>query len=395
MIKMYTAFTSQIDDPEAAVREICRQLNPEANMLGNTLGVVSFYNEYAENGIYEAICSALPFDIIGASSSFTGSQGKSGEFSLVITMITSDDVVFATGAIASENKKPEAIVKELNRLYSGFLQKGKPKLVLAYLTAHPHFSGDDLVDATNKFSAEMMLFGSLAWNTEAVSAKSFVAFNENTSPYLMSFAAFYGQFEPDFQVVTALNYEALVQEAAVVTDADGPVLKSVDGIPAFDYLRKTGVVEGDKGIGQLFAVPAIVIYENGVKTARAILESLPDGSKHVFVAGNIPVGARISFSLLDGERTIKTAAELTRCFESEKTQNTLNYSCAARSWALGTRYFAELEVYADYCQRLRESGKSANYIFGYSAGEICPAPDKDGNLINCLHNYSLIACRLG
>jgi hypothetical protein len=391
---MYTAFTNQIDDPDAAIREICEQLRTEENMLKNVIGIVSFYNEYAENGIYEAICSALPFDIIGSSSSFTGSRGERGEFSLVITMITSDDVSFAIGLIISENKKSEEIVKELNGLYGDFLERGKPKLVLAYLTAHPHFSGDDLVEATNKISADMMLFGSLAWNTEAVSAKSYVAFNENTSPYLMSFAAFYGEFEPDFKVVTALDYEALIQEAALVTDADGPILKSVDTIPALDYLRKIGVV-GDKGIGQLFAVPAIVIYENGVRAARAILESLPDGSKNVFAAGSIPVGGRISFSLLNSDQTIMTAVELTRYFENENAQNTLNYSCAARSWALGTRYFAELEVYADHYKRLSKSGKSANYIFGYSAGEICPVPDKDGNLINCLHNYSLIACILG
>jgi hypothetical protein len=395
MIKMYTAFTDQIDDPDAAAKEICAQLQPEKNMLKNALGIAIFYNEYAESGVLGKISSALPFDVVGASSSFTGARGKSGEFALAVTMVTSDDVFFETGSIVSEGKKTEEIAGELKEIYGGFLAKGKPKLVLAYLAAHPHFSGDDLVDVTNEISEDIKLFGSLAWNTEALSAKNYVAFNESASPYIMSFAAFYGEFEPCFRIATALDHKALIQEAAEVTDAEGSVLKAVNGISALDYLVKVGVVEEGKGIEQMFAIPAIVIYKNGARVARAILESLPGGSKDVLAAGSIPIGSKISFSLLNGEHTISTTAETIKYFEGANVQSSLNYSCAARSWALGTQYFAELEIYADYCQSLYKSGKSANYILGYSAGEICPVIDQNGKSVNCLHNYSLISCILG
>jgi hypothetical protein len=62
MLKMYTAFTSQIDSPEAAAAEIRAQLEPEKNMLKNTVGIAAFFNEYAENGVYKAVAAALPFD---------------------------------------------------------------------------------------------------------------------------------------------------------------------------------------------------------------------------------------------------------------------------------------------------------------------------------------------
>jgi hypothetical protein len=389
---MYTAFTNQIDDPGAAIREIREQLQPEKNMLENTLGVVSFYNEYAENGVYEAISSALPFNIVGASSCFTGARGEVGEFSLAIMMITSDDIFFETASISSENKELDEIERDLDEIYNGFLEKGKPKLVLAYMALHRNFSGDDLVRVTDEISGDIMLFGSMASGTEGIIGRNYVAFDKNVSRYAMSFAAVYGEIEPCFKATSALD--DLNQNPATVTDAEGSVLKSLDNIPTLDYLRKMGIVGEGEEMRPLSAVPAIVAYENGMRTARAILKSLP-GSKNVIATGHIPIDAKISFSLIDRDRTIKTAVELTKYFEDENVQNSLNYSCGGRSWALGTQYFAELEIFSDFYKRLRENGKSANYLLGYSGGEFCPIPDKNGELVNCMHNYSLISCILG
>jgi hypothetical protein len=167
----------------------------------------------------------------------------------------------------------------------------------------------------------------------------------------------------------------------------------VGGVPALDYLRGIGVVRMNDKVEQLFAVPAVVFYENGTQAARALLERVKDGSADVLAAGNIPVGAKVSFAFIDTQGTVKSVTGLTEDFEKEKVRNSLNYSCVARSWTLGSKYFAELEIYADYYKRSL-GGAPANYIFGYSGGEICPVPDKDGKLINCFHNYSLISCVL-
>jgi hypothetical protein len=48
LIKLYTAFTKEIDG-KAAVREICEQLNPAENALKNTIGIMHFYCEFAVN----------------------------------------------------------------------------------------------------------------------------------------------------------------------------------------------------------------------------------------------------------------------------------------------------------------------------------------------------------
>lgn len=393
MVKTYTAFTSQIDNPEAAAKEIREQLDPEKNMLKNTVGIAAFFDEYAENGIYKAVAAALPFDMVGTSSTVTGARGQTGEYSLAVMMLTSDDVSFVSRSIATENKSPKEITAALEKIYGEFLAQGKPKVVFSYMAPQAYFSGDDFMDATDKITQELLLFGSLSWNTDGVSEKNFVAFNDNVSPYLMSFIAVYGNFEPHFKATTSLDMNALIKEAAIISSAEGPVLKAVNNIPAFDYLQKIGLVGANaKDLTQLCAVPAIIIYENGRRVARAVVQTVPGDPKSLLVTGNTPIGAKISFALMDADKTLRSAVEATQQFEREKIKNSLNYSCAVRSWSLGTKFLAECEAFSSYHERLGKTGISANYMLCYSGGEICPVPDANGKLVNCLHSYTLISC---
>jgi hypothetical protein len=392
---MHTAFTSQIDNPEAAVKEIYEQLDPEKNMLKNTVGIAAFFDEYAENGIYRAVAAALPFDIVGTSSTVTGACGQTGEYALAVVMLTSDDVSFVSRSITTENKTSKEITAALEKTYEEFFAQGKPKVVFSYLAPQTYFSGDDFMDATDKITPELLLFGSLAWNTDGVPEKNFVAFKDNVSPYLMSFIAVYGNFEPRFKATTSLDMNALIKEAAIISSAEGPILKSVNNIPALDYLQKIGLVDANAtDLTQLCAVPAIIIYENGRRVARAVVQTAPGDPKSLLVTGNTPIGAKISFALMDAEETLRSAVEATQQFEREKIENSLNYSCAVRSWSLGAKFLSECEAFSSYHERLGKNGISANYILCYSGGEICPVPDKNGKLINCLHSYTLISCIL-
>lgn len=395
MVKMYTAITDQIDDPEAAVKEILEQLEPEKNMLKNTVGVTAFFSECGENGVYQAVAAALPFETAGIGSTFTGSRGHTGEYSLVITMLTSDDVSFVPRSITAENKSREEVLGEVKKTYEDFLEKGKPRLVLSYMPVQPNITGDDLVDAANAMADELPLFGAAGWSIDEDSAKNYVAFGGKVSPYLVGFIALYGNFEPKFRVVVSLDYKALANETAVITSSEGPVLKTVNNIPALDYLKKIEIVdESVSGMenSSLFGIAANVIRGNGVYTARGIAQSVRGDPKSLLALGNMPLGAKISFDLMDSKRTIGSALELTQEFASEEVRNSLNYSCVARCLAVGAQFLVESKAFAAYYQEMAQKDIEANYLFCYGGGEICPIPDKDGKLVNCLHNFTLVSC---
>ena len=68
MIKAFTAVTSEIDDPKAAVEEILAGLSIDKNLKKHSMGIISCFSEYEDTGVLEAICGALPFDCIGSTT---------------------------------------------------------------------------------------------------------------------------------------------------------------------------------------------------------------------------------------------------------------------------------------------------------------------------------------
>ncbi|MDR0387737.1 MAG: hypothetical protein LBH57_06835, partial [Treponema sp.] len=59
MIKVLTAYTGEIDDVEAAVSSLLKQLTPEENLLKNSAVPVHCYYEFTESGVVEKLADRL------------------------------------------------------------------------------------------------------------------------------------------------------------------------------------------------------------------------------------------------------------------------------------------------------------------------------------------------
>jgi small ligand-binding sensory domain FIST len=396
MIKLYTAFTKEIDDAEAAVRDISEQLKPAENALKNTLGIVHFYYDCAPTDVIQALINALPFELAGCVSSYTTVSGEHNSIALSITMITSDDVTFSVHSVENIDKKTrKQTTDEITALFSDLAGgKESPKMVMPLMAVSQHFSGDDLVDISNSMPEPFPLFGTIAFNMENREGTNYVLANGKISASAFAFIAFYGNLNPKFHITTALAYDDNFGDIGEITDADGAVLKSVNGISALTYLKKLGMVTSDNavtGFG-IWAVPAILALPNGTKVVRAFL-GIDENSGHIIATGSLQVGAKIQFAFLDGEKTIASAKALASDFCDTKNNDIIAYSCAARAWSLGTRIFAESQSIAEKANEYFEKNNCPlNYSIAYSGGEICPVKDSAGKLVNVLHNYTLTAC---
>jgi hypothetical protein len=385
---MYTAFTKQIDDPEIAVREILEQLKPEENKLKNTVGIVHFYYEFVETDVCEAIAAAMPFEVVGSVSSYVGITEQYGDIALSVTMLTSDDVNFSVKAIEGVNAKSvEQIADEVAQMYVG----EKPKLVMPFLALTPHFTGDNLVDTVNALPEPFPLYGTIAFNMSMTENTHFTMINGKTPLDTHVFVAFYGNIEPKFHVTNAFfdfdeNFQS---DFATITEASEAVLKSVDGIPTLKYLMEQGIISKPDS---LVVLPAILIYPNGTNVVRAF-PGMVEGTDFFWATGSMKTGAKIKFAHLDGEKTLVSAEHLMKELVESKENVVLMHSCAARAWSLGTKYFAEAQKIAECADEYKEANNvPLNYSLAYSGGEICPVWDKDGKMVNTLHNYTLVAC---
>ncbi|MCL2050785.1 MAG: FIST C-terminal domain-containing protein [Lachnospiraceae bacterium] len=390
MIKSYTAFTREIDDAELAISEILKQLNFEANSLTNTIGLVHFYYEFAETDICQALIEALPFPLAGCVSSYTAINGEYDDVALSVTMLTSDDVSFTVETIEEiDTKTREQVTDEVSAMLTKLGEKEKPKLIIPLLSMMKNYSGDDLVDTANALDDTYPLFGTIAFNMENNEGTHYVLANDKLSSVMCAFIAFYGNFEPKFHFTSSFAFDDSFGDVAEITKAEGALLHEVNHIPALSYLKKLGMVSADDSVaaGGIWAVPAILNFPNGTKVVRAFL-GIVEGTESIFATGALQNGAKIQFAYLDGDKTLGSAKKLFEEKDSGNESNFLAFSCAARAWSLGTKFFAEAQTIASYAD------ESHIYSLAYSGGEFCPVIDNSGKLINTLHNYTLITCSL-
>ena len=392
-MKVYTAFTKEIDSPDLAIAEILEQLNLEENALKNTVGFMHLYYEFVDTGVCQAIIDALPFEVVGCVSSYTGTGEKYGDIALSVMMVTSDTDTFVTRTIEGvTSKSHDQLVDEITEICTDFCADEKPKMIMPYILSSPSFCGDDLVSIANSLPETIPFFGTVAFNME--NSNHYVVGNGTVSPDLYALVAFYGNFEPKFRVASSFDFDEEFSEVAEVTDAEGSILKMINGIPAVEYLRKQGMLSSSslgEGTG-MWVVPAILTYPNGVSLVRAFL-GIVKGTDYIFATGNMEKGAKITFALLDGEKTLASAEKLFGEISKANENGIMAYSCAARSWSLGAGFFAETQKIVDVSKEYeRTHNKALDYCVTYSAGEICPVKGNDGKLVNVLHNYTLISC---
>jgi len=138
LIKSFTAATREIDDARTAIAEPKSALNLEKNVLKNSVGIISYFPEFEDTGVLKAICAAMPFDCIGATTCLCASGKDADQILFAITVFTSDDCSFKTEALDIAGDYSKNIKRDLKVL----LEKEKPALFLSYFPLMQTVSGD-------------------------------------------------------------------------------------------------------------------------------------------------------------------------------------------------------------------------------------------------------------
>ena len=381
MIKSITAVTREVDDAKAAVAEITATLGLEKNLLKNSLGIISCFSDFEETGVLKAVCDALPFDCIGATTCLCAAGTEVDQIILSITVLTSDDCHFASTAIPIDDRYADSIDSAL----TAFLEKnGKnPALFLSYFPLINTISGDMILTAIDKTSGGVPLFGTAAvdHNMDYSTAKTIrngAAFREK-----VVLGGVYGTPQVSF-TVASLNEDKIRKQKAIITASDGNILIGVNRKTALEYLEEIGLTKDELATG-LGIIPLVVDHKDGTKpVARAVFALTPDG--HAVCGGAMTEGATLAIGRVDREDVLQTT-EIALKPLADKESLVLSYSCMARYLALGADNAAEAE-------KVRDVAQDSPYLFACSGGEVCPLADADGKLKNFYHNYTNVFCKL-
>jgi len=381
MIKSVSAVTREIDDIEAAVRDIKTQLNIENNLLENSLGIISCFSEFSETGVLRAICDSLPFDCIGATTPLCSSENETDQVLLAITVLTSNDCEFDTIVLPITEDYQRTINTELSGSLDKFMDK--PTLMLSYFPIMNTVSGDMILNVINKVTEGVPLFGTMAIDHLADYSTAHTIHNGDVFRESVVLGSIFGDVDYSFEIAS-LDKEKIGKQEAIITESSGNILISVNEKSVLEFLNDMGITRNviESGLGIL---PLVVDNRDGTKpVARAVFAVTPDG--HAICGGAMPVGATIAVGRITMDDVLETTEKIVTEVDA-KDGIILSYSCMARFLALGTDIEAE-------ARKMSEITGGEHYMFAISGGEICPLPDARGRLKNYFHNYTNVLCRL-
>jgi hypothetical protein len=380
-----TAFTTEIDDVDVAVRSLLEQLDVEHSLLAHSVGVFTCFRDFISGGVAKALCDALPFDVIGCGCIGSGCPDMVGEMLLVLTVFSSDDVVFSAGVSKSlsggGNPFTDAYVKAVAAL------PDQPKLILLY---SPHLSGignDETLSLFSETAPGIPIFGTISSSFEPKTDKysTPVVFNGEVYDDNAGFIVLSGNVHPEFYL-TALAPQNTQKSKAVITKTNGTMVLEINNkLPAL-WLRDAGIE--DDSFSTLASFPVIVDYKDGTTPVPRAFMVNPSG--HLMSSLRIHEGAGISLGEITDKDVMTTSAALVKNIAANSTGKSvvLMHSCLSRLFVLGVDTTAEMELV-----RNTMAGTVPFHIC-YSGGEICPIYKESGEMINRLHNFSFAACAL-
>ncbi|MDR3090702.1 MAG: FIST C-terminal domain-containing protein [Clostridiales bacterium] len=387
MIDCINAFTDEIDDVESAVREIKKQLSAKGRfkdfLKEHSVAIVAAHKEFAESGVLREVCRALPMNTVGmiaASSSVNGRMSSMPLSALVLTSssVRMDAVLCDLAPLIEEGDS--SVIEKSYKAASADLPKDAAKLVIGFTPTIGGIFGDFY--AAEFAECGVPFFGSNAGASSDYNGAS-VLFNGELYSSALPYVIMSGDFSPSF-FVSELPVRRGQRAKGRVTSVSGNLLKTVDGAPAKNFLDELGYdytnSEGD-------SFPFRIEHPDGSVVYRASWGL--NENEHMVLAGEVTAGSLISLDMPLSKDVIMDAAEsvVKEAAAAEGFSCLLMFACVSHLNALALSK-DELELTDSLLK------DKIPYLLSYSDGEYCPVPDKNGELVNQLHNYSYIVCAM-
>jgi hypothetical protein len=385
LLKIFTLFTTEVDDPKAAVSDIALQLERQP-LLKNTVGFFSCHADSIHSDVARAVCASLPFETVGTTTLANMLPDSSEEILLSFFVLTSDEAHFVTGLSQPILGEDEGLLRDAYKEAEAKLA-GTPTFMLSVAPLLMNVGGDFFVDTLSKVSNGISHFGTVTIDHTLDYPESRVIHNgaayENRFAFILA-----SGIRPDF-IVTSVQGEKSLQDKGVVTASTGNQLISVNNLSVLDYLVGLGILTNDsESLKTINMYPFIVDYKDGTTpVARVIFAFTPEGA--AVCGGSIPVGTVLKVGSIDAQEVVSSTQEtLTKLTAKKRINGILMFSCIARYYTPGFSPISEMETVRDLMAKT-----DIPYHYTISGGEFCPVYNLDKTVSrNRNHNYTIVLC---
>lgn len=387
-------------DARQVVADLLQDLPAEAQRPGS-IGLLSLDSQLDAPEVLRLLGEQVSFPITGGTSFTYPLTEHANDISAVLSILTLDKLEFAL--TVSEPLDEKKCREQVKATYADCRAKlpDEPRLLIVLMPHIPGFDTDSFLSALFDEAGNVPVFGGVTTG-DLVSTKAHV-FAENTAyKDRMVLLALGGDIRPVFAVGSQLT--ELTQYGPTVTEADGRIVKKVDGMTFCEYMQRLGINPEDRVNG----VDALVQYgplpcrlhhkledDDGVPELRCIsFTRLKDGS--AAFSSRLPVGTRINMGSIQKNDVVESSE---RCLNeilekiNQRENRDYQYSvllavpCIARYFAMLGGENLENTLLA---QKIPPE-LVVNIFYGFC--EIGPTQNKNG-YHNRSHNASIVMCAL-
>ncbi|MBQ7564241.1 MAG: FIST C-terminal domain-containing protein [Lachnospiraceae bacterium] len=389
-----TLYTEEIDDLNEAALELFSQAE-EFVFQKNSMGILYTEEDTDYSELYGLLSEKWDFPIVGctATAMLLGKEGYCG-LGISIMLLTADDCEFAAGI--TEDLNQNNLYKEIGEVYGELRKKlsEEPKLVLTFGGMSRddvrNVSGDDLVDAIDKATGGIPIYGVLA--SDGFTFDKFRIFhNEKESMEAEILVLISGNIEPKMICINSVENRANFYYE--VTESHSNQVDRLGNSTFVEALAGENLkIDQDDIQGAYLLSPFVYTQEkeNGdkIEVARTLMSLNREKGAGNFI-GAIPQGSYLSIGIIsraDVQKSVQMAFDIVfKELEQKgnKYHTLLCNSCSARFLALANNTAAEAKTYIG---RLPED---VSLMGIYANGELCPVKgDKTGKYYNVFHNFT-------
>ncbi|MGM9581523.1 MAG: FIST C-terminal domain-containing protein [Anaerovibrio sp.] len=375
----FTVYTEEIDFAEDALAQIDAAFQAKVQEIGglrqHTAALVFADSETAIQEVLQGMADRYGFPVLAASTIVTiDKQHGHLDTGINIMFLTADDIEFA--AAVSEDISGSDLEGKVEAAYTEATGRlsGMPGLIIAYSAMLEGNTGDDVLDALDKASGGVPVFGGQATG-DFVYKNIFVAANsscrrQGVAMLLLSgkgIANAFAQYE--FSVLDEKAFEG------VVTRCSGCTISQVDAQPVLQSLDRLGITRGKEGLVQIQYITTPFWIKEKLENGDELvmlrnLISIDRQAGTISLLGNVREGSRIAMVSASREAMISSMQDIigrTARQVRERGLNTLLVtSCLTRYMAMGPRKAAELGSLT------AQFGEQVSLLGMYSAGEFFP-----------------------
>jgi hypothetical protein len=171
-------------------------------------------------------------------------------------------------------------------------------------------------------------------------------------------------------------------QPALVTEAQGNKLISINNMSAVEFMEKLGIVSDGK-INAIYGFPLLVNNNDGTGLKSCAIHDIEEGG--VLRCGSaIAKGAVLKLVNQMQEEVLRSSEQFAKSIANrDRTKAHVVFSCFGRS--------APLVDVKDELRLYQTNMEGISYVFIYSGGEFCPVYDEQGGIHNRFHQYSIIS----